>query len=148
MKKMLKRMSMLVVAMAVLMTMVLPAFANPLNVSTEENEEIEMKYVVSCPSGGKHQMQGRGMGFVYYGSAGSTDLRISGTASQCSFCDLVLVTAGNPFIVGSTWGDYATWNPGYQVGTNVVMYTNYIGHSDSNNDPYVQGFQFARSRAN
>ena len=145
MKKMLKRMSMLVVAMAVLMTMVLPAFANPLNVSTEE---IEMKYIVSCPAGGKHQMQGRGMGFAYYGSAGSTDLRISGTASQCSFCDLVLVTAGNPFIVGSTWGDYATWNPGYQVGTNVVMYTNHIGHSDSNTDPYVQGFQFARSRAN
>lgn len=148
MKKMLKRMSMLVVAMAVLMTMVLPAFANPLNVSTEENEEIEMKYIVSCPAGWKHQMQGRGMGFAYYGSAGSTDLRISGTASQCSFCDLVLVTAGNPFIVGSTWGDYATWNPGYQVGTNVVMYTNHIGHSDSNTDPYVQGFQFARSRAN
>lgn len=98
-----------------------------------------------CPNGDKHEMTGKGLGYAYYGSAGSKDLRISGgTATQCKNCYLVLITENNPFMVGVTWGNYATWNPGEPVGTNVIMYTNSFGYANSFNDPFVQGFNFGR----
>lgn len=109
-------------------------------------KNVSARYYITCPYGDKHQMEGRGIGLAYYGSAGSKDLRISGTASQCKNCYLVLITEGNPFMVGTPpWGNYATWSPGYQVTTRVVMYTNSFGYSSGySNDPYVQGFEFCR----
>lgn len=109
-----------------------------------DDQEIDPQYIGTCSNGGKHLMFGRGIGWAYYGEVGNAELRFTGCASQCKYCDLVLITEGNPFVTGSTWGNYALWNPGYQCTNNVVMYTRDFGYSNSVSDEYVLGFEFAK----
>lgn len=108
-------------------------------------ENMGPRYISSCPYGDKHEMVGRGLGFAFYGSDGSTDLRISGTGTQCKNCNLTLVTENNPMIVGVPWGKYAVSHPDHVVPTPVMMYTTSFGTISSTTDPYVQGFDFGRA---
>lgn len=85
-----------------------------LSVSANELEpheppQIEERYIVSCPGGGKHIMIGRAEGRIHYGTNGNSTWVLTGTASQCTICNLVLVTENNPFMVNTThpWGRYA-----------------------------------------
>lgn len=39
-------------------------------------------------------------------------------------------------------GNYALWNPGYDVSTGVVMWTNDFGYSGSKLNDFEQGFSF------
>lgn len=106
--------------------------------------EIDTKYIPSCPHpSGRHYMTGRGTGWAYYGAAPSTDLRLTGQASQCENCNVVLITENNLFLNPSLpWGKYAMWNPGYKVGNGVVMYTTSFGEINTKNDPFALGFEF------
>ena len=71
--------------------------------------EVEERYIVSCPGGGRHIMVGKGTGYLRYGTNGNSTWVLTGTASQCTICNLVLVTENNPFMVNTThpWGRYA-----------------------------------------
>lgn len=120
--------------------------ATKIGLGIDENEtgKIQPKYVPTCSSpSGKHLMKGRGPGWAYYGAAPSNDLRLKGQAAQCSYCHVVVITENNLFLNPSLpWGKYAMWNPGYQVGNGVVMYTTSFGNITSKNDPFALGFVF------
>lgn len=135
--------SIVALCLTVIMTLSVP-FTVGASENTDETK-IQPRYTVSCThASGKHLMDAKGKGMAYYGSAPSTDLRLTGQASQCRYCHLVLVTQYNPFYGSTTcWGDYATWNPGYSISSGtVVVYTTHFGYSGSNSDAYVQGFTF------
>ncbi|MEZ3486723.1 MAG: hypothetical protein K1W22_09085 [Lachnospiraceae bacterium] len=116
----------------------------PTKIGLGIDSKLQPRYQVTCPDpSGRHLMRGRGTGWAYYGSYPSNDLRLTGQASQCEHCHLVLITQNNPFWGGTTcWGNYALWNPGYSVGNGVVMYTTTFGYKGTNNDPFVKGFTF------
>lgn len=119
---------------------------NVIGLGVDEIPDVQPQYISTCPGGAKHQMYGKGLGHAYYGYEGNAELRISGGATtQCSYCDLVLITENNPYITGAVWGDYALWNPGYQISSGVTrMYTYDFGNSTNNNDDFVKGFNFAK----
>ncbi len=105
--------------------------------------KIEPKYISSCPNGSYHLMRGKGSGWVYYGAYPSKDLRLTGQAGQCENCKVVVITETNQFLYPSLpWGKYATWNPGYEVGIGVIMYTKSIGTITTVNDPFALGFKW------
>lgn len=107
----------------------------------DSEPKIEPRYIASCPNGSYHLMRGRGTGWVYYGAYPSKDLRFTGQAGQCDNCKLVVITETNQFLYPSLpWGKYATWNPGYEVGIGVKMYTKSIGTINKVNDPFALGF--------
>ena len=115
-----------------------------LGIDNIQSNKIKRRYIPSCPDpSGIHLMKGRGPGWAYYGYAPSNDLRLKGQASQCANCHLVLITENKLFLNPSLpWGKYALWNPGYQVGNGVVMYTKSFGEINSKNDPFARGFVF------
>lgn len=108
-----------------------------------DDSKIQPRYIVSCShASGKHLMDGRGTGHAYKGSKQNSTFQFAGQASQCRYCHLVLITQNNPFF-GQPWGRYAYWNPAYEVGGIIYMYTNSFGTSNTHNDPFVLGFRFA-----
>ena len=151
MKKKVKALVGLFLIVAMQLAMVFGASAAKLDMAENHDsiseEGIDPQYVGSCPYGDRHVMLGKGRGNAYYGSYGSKDLRIvSGTLSQCRYCYLALVTEKNPFMNGVTWGNYAIWDPGYQItSSDTVVYTTSFGFTNSLNDPFVQGFDFYNS---
>lgn len=116
-----------------------PAFAN--EVSYEEPIDVIDEYVVSCSSGGKHHMVGRGFGYVEYGGV---DVINRGSANQCAYCNLVLISSVNPRHA-PLLGNYILWNPGYQISQNVIIYKGPIQGSFTGNiatDSFWSGFSF------
>lgn len=110
----------------------------------EVNNVVEPRYVVACSdsSNGKHYMDPKGTGAAY-DVTNNNKLKFRGQAGQCRYCKLVLITEYNPFLPATPyWGQYALWNPGYEVGTGVVMYTNEFGVSYNKNDSICTGFYF------
>lgn len=121
-------------------------FAQQPEVSYPIEGEIDERYIVSCPSGDKHFMEGRGEGRAYEGAYGENPvLRIAGQASQCRYCNLVLITENNPFqAFVETWGLYTTWSSNDPVPVGIVnVYTDAFLYNDDPADPYVQGFEFS-----
>lgn len=140
-----------VMASAMVLTVVMAfaptAFAADNEHSKRDDEEAQVRYIVSCPSGGKHSMEHCGLGYAYYGAYPSTDLRINaGAAYQCRYCNLVLITqndAASPYNP-SGWGTYTTQSendPISRKGT--VLYTTSFRYNSSvASDPFAQGFEF------
>lgn len=88
-------------------------------------------------------MAGKGSGIAYKGAYPSETIGLRGYASQCVNCKLVLISQYNRFFPSTTcMGNYALWNPGYDVSTGVVMWTNDFGYSGSKLNDFEQGFSF------
>lgn len=115
--------------------------------SERDDEDEEVQYIVSCPCGGKHSMENRGIGYVYYGAYPSKDLRINGgIAYQCRYCNLVLITqndAASPYNPSGR-GTYATQSANEPISRKgTVLYTTSFRYNNSvANDLYAQGFEF------
>ncbi|HBA62932.1 MAG TPA: hypothetical protein DCZ20_03640 [Lachnospiraceae bacterium] len=115
------------------------------NISNTESSEI-LRYVATCPysSNGKHLMGGKGNGFAYYGN--TNELRITGTASQCFYCNLILITQNNPFQVPQpVFGNWAIKAVDDPVTTRVIIRTYDFGYSGTHNDSFSMGFEFKHS---
>ena len=67
-----------VMAFAMIFTMVLAfsstAYASDNETSKRDDEAESENYIVSCSSGGKHYMGGRGIAYVHYGAYPGTGL--------------------------------------------------------------------------
>lgn len=138
-------------AAAMVLTVVMafaPAtFAADNESSKRDDEEAQVQYIVSWPSGGKHSMVPCGLGYAYYGAYPSKDLRINGGAAyQCKYCNLVLITqndAANPYST-SGWGTYATQSADEPISRNgaILDTTSFRYNSSVASDLFAQGFEF------
>lgn len=146
------KISFIIIVMTLLFTLILtmPAFAHDLDVDCKDmndgiplfsdviglgiNDVTQPRVVAACPSSynGKHHMLGRGFGMAYYGSANNhgSQPQVQGAANQCIYCYHTIISEYNPRAV-SLLGNYAEYNPGYQVGVNVIMYTTTFGYNSS-----------------
>ena len=153
MNKKIKLLLSVLTIMAFSFTLTFSAFAADENLPTKigigidtsiDDAGIMPTYVAVCPSApsGKHYMDPKGTGAAY-DVRNNNKLKFRGQAGQCRYCKLVLITQYNAFLPSTPyWGEYALWNPNYEVGTGVVMYTNEFGVSYNKNDEICKGFYF------
>lgn len=107
--------------------------------------EITPFYVASCSGGGKHYMVGRGIAWIYSGSASKPgNLVLTGSTSQCTKCKLALGSEGNPRSGGSgIIGKYVLWNAPSTLGTyGTVFYGGIQGsfYGNKSQDAFWGGF--------
>lgn len=101
--------------------------------------DIEKRYISTCPYADKHLMKGKGPGEVWLNGV----LQFQGTASQCNYCYLVLVTENNPFsYLTKSWGRYAAETLDDPIFVYYKMNTSIVSYNSSINDDYSQGFIF------
>lgn len=101
-----------------------------------EGVRIEPRYVPCPVFGGKHQMQGRGVGRLLLNN---TEL-FTGYANQCLYCDDVIVSEYSPYY-HTMLGRYGYWNPGYQLGTHVTMNVGVVYYNGNlRDDPFFDSF--------
>ena len=95
--------------------------------------------VTSCPYGGNHQMKSCGQGDAYYGVYPDTSHYLCGSCAwQCVNCNLVMITEGEAPL-GFPIGTYATYSPGYPVGSYTIIWTTTYGYSSSST---MSGYHF------
>ena len=120
---------------------------NVTEIYQSDDEGVEKGVALSCPQSPdyRHYMQGRGTGVAYDKS--TNKVRIHGMATQCLYCNLVLVTENNVMQVPQpAFGNYATVSSNDQVGGGVVkIWTNSFGYSAQNSD-FSKQFVFVRIR--
>ena len=93
--------------------------------------------------GGPHDMLAHGWGDIYDVDKGKTIVS-NGACAQCTKCNLVIVTQGEPG-TGSALGYYATWQPGEQLSSFVTCIrtnTAFIVHTSSSSIPGMR-FRYA-----
>ena len=133
--------------LTVVMAFTPTTFAADNESSKHDDEDVQVQYIVSCPSGDKHSMVPCGLGYADYGAYPSKDLRMNGGAAyQCKYCNLVLITqndAASPYNT-SGWGTYATQSANEPISRKgTVLYTTSFRYNNSvANDLYAQGFEF------
>lgn len=108
-------------------------------------EQVTPRYYPSCPEGGKHRMQGRGVAWVYSGSYQSPGkLLIYGFANQCANCHEVVASEGNPRLSG-VLGKYRIESHNEPISSSgVVIYGGITGsfYGKLVEDPYWAGYEF------
>lgn len=145
-------MSVVLICMMVFSVTIMPVSAKDFSQHEQEADFgasdgliMQPRYIASCPVANKHQMQGRGICWVYSGSASSPGtLEIYGFANQCKNCNLVLASEGNPRVSG-VLGKYRLEGKSGNIGSvGVVIYGGITGtfYGSLNSDSYWQGFEF------
>ena len=116
---------------------------------TEENSTedagISPFYVVSCPQGGKHTMVGRGVAWIYSGSFNNPgSLQLTGFASQCTKCHLVLGSEGSMYqsrVIGR-YALYSAVSPVSNAGVNIFGGINGSFYGNVSQDSFWSGFEW------
>jgi hypothetical protein len=102
-------------------------------------------YIVSCPDGPKHLMEGRGFARVFEGTLQNPgNLIFYGFTNQCTNCYLVLASEGNPRGSGIL-GRYRLDSYSYNVSNNGTYFYGGIDGSFTGNllqDSFWAGFSF------
>lgn len=90
---------------------------------TETKEEITPRYVISCPSGGKHYMASNGWANVYEGTYQNNTLKWrTAPQYQCKYCHLIIVTK-NEVSPSRAIGEYTIWHTQEPVTAFLSLYT-------------------------
>lgn len=123
--------------------------ATATSTTTPVNENIEPRYEISCPGGGKHSSLYKGEHDVYYPDHSKA---FDATLYQCSKCHLMTYTEHDPTDPNNPGyiGLYVTYNDNidYTIGPNYIMYSvselkSYDGHIKDST--YWSGFNFIKS---
>lgn len=137
----------LLMVLCVLLSTASLAFAETVEIPDPQTQP---RWVVSCPSGGKHQMSPRGGGYIYSGSPSSPGTRLYyGYFNQCKSCQEAM------------WSQYQPMNThklGYYkvlgvkdmipiTGTNAYLNGSSLDYFGGNvlQDSYWQGYTFLTS---
>ncbi|MBQ2326690.1 MAG: hypothetical protein II376_03970 [Clostridia bacterium] len=144
--KTLKRLLALTMAVMMLSAFSINVMASEVVPGTPPEEIDPEEYIVSCSSGGKHQMLAKGTGYVY--NAAGNDHIVTGNMYQCTQCYLILVTSGHMLIPDSVWGQYAIKDYGlpFPFDSSLLnIETDTYGEKWVHDD-FSRGFEFIRNK--
>lgn len=106
---------------------------------SEDLQNIEPRYVVSCPSGGKHYMQSNGWADVYNGVYPNGTLKWRNVPKyQCKYCNVLIVTRYE-VNASRAIGDYTIWHTQEPQPTFTVLYTTNFYYEPSKT---LSGYEF------